>query len=317
MLQRPVVAEADSRDPNAVSPDTTFSTQAFAFRSPADGIAAFAPGTKITRNPMAPLLLRRWRIVRVPRLGRLDLHASTPAVALLAVIFTGQAESILLWVGIWAAALVHAGGHVVAANLVGELPESVTLYPFWSTTRLFRSPMSIPADLKLTVAGPMANAALGAAMLLAYDGPLGREPDWLGQWARIQIGMGAVSLLPLFPLDGARILRLTLKLRYAEEQSFRIAGFVNQAAAAGVFFWALVQGFYGIAVAGIALYLLGRFSTFLLVVGMKVAEASRLEEEGLEPEVDEDGRTITLTQTADGVWQQVGPSPNNEVRIYF
>ncbi len=253
----------------------------------------------------------------MPRLGRLDLHASTPAVALLAVIVTGQAESILLWVGIWAAAMVHAGGHVVAANLIGELPESVTLYPFWSTTRLFRSPMNIPADLKLTVAGPLANAALGAAMLLVYDGPLGREPDWFGQWARIQIGMGAVSLLPLFPLDGARILRLALKLRYTEEQSFRIAGFVNQAAAAGVFFWSLVQGFYGIAMAGIALYLVGRFSTFLLVIGTKVAEANRLEEEGLEPEVDEDGRTITLTQTADGVWQQVGPSPNNEVRFYF
>ena len=266
---------------------------------------------------MAPLLLRRWRIAHVPRLGTLYLHASTLAFSLLAVVFTGRSESILFCVGIGAAALVHAAGHIAAANLVGELPESVTLYPFWSTTKLFRSPMSIPADLKLTVAGPMANAALGAAMLFTFDGPLGREPEWFGQWARIQIGMGAISLLPVFPLDGARMLRLVLKLRYSEEQAFQIAGFINQATAAGVFFWALIQGFYGVAMAGIAFYLVGRFSTFLLVIGKKINEARTLDEESSEGDEPEDGQTITLTQTADGVWQQVAPSPNNEVRLYF
>lgn len=200
---------------------------------------------------------------------------------------------------------------------MGELPESVTLYPFWSTTKLYRSPMSIPADLKLTIAGPMANAALGAAMLLAFDGPFGRQPEWFGQWARIQIGMGAISLLPVFPLDGARLLRLILKLRYPEDQAFQIAGFINQATAAGVFFWALIQGFYAVAMAGIALYLVGRFSTFLLVIGKKINEARVLDEENLNDNATEDGGTITLTQTADGVWQQVEPSPNNEVRLYF
>ncbi|MBI1323779.1 hypothetical protein GC170_11440 [bacterium] len=251
------------------------------------------------------------------RLGSLYLHASTLAFVLLIVLFTGRSESILFCVGIWAAALVHAAGHIAAANLAGELPEAVTLYPFWSTTRLFRSPMSIPADMKLTVSGPLANAALGAAMLLSFDGPLGRQPEWFGQWARIQIGMGAISLLPVFPLDGARLLRLILKLRYPEEQAFQIAGFINQATAAGVFFWALIQGFYGIAAAGIALYLIGRFSTFLLVIGKKINEARTIDDESMNEDEPEDGRTITLTQTADGVWQQVEPSPNNEVRLYF
>lgn len=266
---------------------------------------------------MAPLLLRRWRIANVPRLGSLYLHASAIAFVLLTVVYTGRSESILFCVGICAAALVHAAGHAGAANLLGELPESVTLYPFWSTTRLFRPPMSIPADLKLTVAGPMANAVLGAAMLLAFDGPLGRQPEWFGQWARIQIGMGAISLLPVFPLDGARMLRLVLKLRYSEEQAFRIAGFINQATAAGVFFWALIQGFYGVAVVGIVLYLVGRFSTFLLVVGKKISEARAIDEESLVQNGDDDDGTITLTQTSDGVWQQVDHSPNFEVRLYF
>jgi Zn-dependent protease len=269
---------------------------------------------------MAPLLLRQWRLVRIPAFGDFFLHATAPTAAFLALIVTGRAEWLLICLGFWFASVVHALGHLTAARFRGELPESFTLFPFWPVTKLMRPPARIVDDLLITAAGPLANGLLGASMLLTFDGPLGHSPEWFGTWSRIQIGLGAVSLLPIYPLDGSRLLRLALKLRYPEKKAWDIAGFIGQATAAGIIFWALIQGFYSVVMIGIAFYLIGRFSPIFLEIGKWMAEAKRVEEQGIEGGAEEysgDGETITLTQTADGVWQQIEPSPSNEARRYF
>ncbi len=268
---------------------------------------------------MASILLRRWRLVTLPHVGQVFLHASTPAAGFLALIWTGESETLLVWIGLWMAALVHASGHLLAAKFTKELPESITLFPAWTTTRLFRAPARIIDDLMVTASGPLTNGLLGGAMLLAFDGLLDREPEWLGQWARIQIGYGAAMSLPVFPLDGSRLLRLALKLRLPERRAWEIAGFISQATAAGVVLWSLIQGFWGLAFVGIVFYLLGRFSTVFLEIGKRLNEAERSEDQGWSGEEgdDESGPTITLTQTADGVWQQLEPSPSNESRTYY
>jgi len=268
---------------------------------------------------MASILLRRWRLVTVPYVGHLYLHGSTPAAGFLALIWTDESETLLVWIGLWMAALVHAAGHLAAARCTRQLPESITLYPLWSTTRLFQSPARIADDMMMTVSGPLANGLLGGAILLAFDGLLDREPEWLGQWARIQIGYGAALSLPVFPLDGSRLLRLVLKLRMPERRAWEIAGFVSQATAAGVVLWSLIQGFWSLAFVGIVFYLLGRFSTLFLEIGKRLKESERYEDKGWSGEEtdNENGPTITLTQTADGVWQQLEPSPSNESRTYY
>lgn len=238
-------------------------------------------------------------------------------MALAAIVWTDRSETILTSLGLCIAAWMHAIGHAIAANVRGEGVESMTLYPFWSTTRLLRAPAEIDDDLMISVAGPLLNALVGAAMLMAFDGPLGREPEWLGQWSRIQIGMGAASLLPIFPLDGARLLRLGLKWRYSERQAWEMAAFVSQAAAGGLVLWGLFQGYYSIAAAGIVFYLIGRFSTLLLEIGKRLNEAEREGLQGWDKSRVDDGETITLTQTPDGVWQHLEPSPSNESRLYF
>lgn len=266
---------------------------------------------------MASFLLRYWRVVNLPRLGQVFVHGLTPAAGLLALILTSEPGTLLFWLGLWIAALVHAMGHMFAAVFRGELPESVTLFPCWATTRLLRPPVRLVDDLMLTASGPLANGLAGGALLFVWDGLLDHEPAWTGQWARIQIGYGAAALLPIYPLDGARLLRLGLKLRLPESRAWEIAGFVSQASAAGIIFWSLYQRFWALACAGIVFYVIGRFSPLLLEFGKRLKEAERDgDQDRPDGEAGDDG-TITLTQTADGVWQQVEPSPSNESRNYY
>lgn len=270
-----------------------------------------------TNTTMASILLRYWRVADVPRLGQVFVHGSVPAAGLLALVVTGTLETLLFMLGLWIATLVHAMGHMVAAILRHELPESVTLFPCWTTSRLLRPPARLVDDLLVTASGPLANGLAGGALLFVWDGLLDHAPAWPGQWARIQIGYGAATLLPIYPLDGSRLLRLGLKLRFPERRAWEVAGFVSQASAAGMIFWSLYQRLWALACVGILFYVLGRFSPLLLEFGKRLTEAERDEIQGWnDGEAGDDG-TITLTQTADGVWQQVEPSPSNESRKYY
>lgn len=263
---------------------------------------------------MTPLLLRRWRLATVPRLGALFLHATSPVVVLISLLFTGRSETLLFWIGLWFAAVVHASGHVLASIRCGGPPATITLYPFFSVCRLDQAPAKPTTDLIVTAAGPLASAIVGAGLLSLVHEFSDGSPEWLAQWARIQIGYGLVSLLPMYPLDGARLLRLGLQWRMPRARAWETAGFVGQATAAGVVLWGLVRGMFLVAVAGVAFYVVGRFALFLQTAIQRINTIEREEHE----EADDDGMTITMTQTADGVWRaDDSTAGSSEPRSFF
>jgi len=117
--------------------------------------------------------------------------------------------------------LVHELGHAVAARARG-LAAEVRVHGIGAWARIGRreAPEEVPADeWAVALAGPAASFALAGVVALAglaLRGPWSvsdlfqSPPDPWTMALAITTGMGVVNLLPMFPLDGGRVVRAVL-----------------------------------------------------------------------------------------------------------
>ncbi len=126
--------------------------------------------------------------------------------------------------GLLVSVLVHEAAHARVARANGVPTQELILYPFGGVTDTLREPRSPVVEFLVAASGPLANVALGLVCLLFSQasaavfgsaagstyGVVGRMHPvpalalWLGS---VNLFLGAVNLLPAFPLDGGRILR--------------------------------------------------------------------------------------------------------------
>lgn len=121
---------------------------------------------------------------------------------------------------VFVSVLLHELGHALAGRLFGLSP-SIMLYgmgglTYWDAGRALTPLRTIAVSL----AGPLAGFALGAAVLgasvAAFGGLPGAEDGFAGQvvadllW--VNIGWGALNLLPILPLDGGNVMREVLNV---------------------------------------------------------------------------------------------------------
>lgn len=107
-----------------------------------------------------------------------------------------------------ASALVHELGHTWWARRLGVDPRTITLLPFGGVAELAEPPHA-RADLAIAAVGPAASGVLALAGwgLTLVPG----LPGELGLCLALASGaVAAVNLLPVFPLDGGRVLRAYL-----------------------------------------------------------------------------------------------------------
>ncbi len=271
-----------------------------------------------TGTGMISLLFSTWRIFTIFGTCHVRIHSLAPAIALWALVLSGQSSSLLFWTSLWMAALAHAFGHLLCARYYRQTPDLITLYPFYSTFRLDIPPAGRKMDLAITAAGPVLNLILGGVLYLTFENSDGVEKlVWVGLLARIQMTYGLLTLLPMYPLDGSRLLRLGLQFRYGLERSLEIATFLGQSMAATIVLWSFFQGFYWLGFAGIFLYVLSRFSTVIQNFVHRRNAAELLVESEHEETWAEGDQPMTMTMTEDGVWEYLEREPSSESRIYF
>jgi Zn-dependent protease len=121
------------------------------------------------------------------------------------------AARLLAWVVIGAVSvLAHELGHAVTARTTGAQP-SIDLYGFGGVTRYrASSPLSRTRQLSISIAGPLVGVVVGLA--LHYGVPQDTTtPGSLADYALqaaifVNLGWGALNLLPILPLDGGTVL---------------------------------------------------------------------------------------------------------------
>lgn len=172
------------------------------------------------------------------------------------------------WLGIWVslvflAVLLHELGHALMARRLGIHTERIVLYPIGGGAFLERMPNEPLREILIALAGPMVNFLL-AAMLIPIIWGSGdhRLTDILlfffkpgsnvvlydiATWEYLVVVffvlnalLGVFNLLPAFPLDGGRVLRAALNMRWSRMQATVIAvtiGMLCSVAMLGLAYW--------------------------------------------------------------------------------
>jgi len=128
----------------------------------------------------------------------------------------------------FASLLAHEMGHALVARRLGLEIEGITLWLFGGVARLRADAGGPGGELRIAVVGPLVSLAL-AVVFWAVSWALGAAgaPRLLaagaGWLAVINLILGLFNLLPAFPLDGGRVLRALLWLRWGQLRRATVA----------------------------------------------------------------------------------------------
>jgi len=210
--------------------------------------------------------IRLFTLAGVP----VQVHGSLVALLMAAVLgaglLAGWREALrqgLWWLLLFGAVLLHELGHLAAARLLRVPVTAVVLWPMGGFTAVRLSPGRFRAELGIALAGPSVNLLL--ALLIAglggWEGPGARwRPEVVFGWLNLLLGL--FNLLPVFPMDGGRILRSALAMALGEGWGTWLALRVGQAGALGIGGLAIWQFRHqdagGLVTMLIAMWLLGQ-----------------------------------------------------------
>ncbi len=196
-----------------------------------------------------------------------------------------------------ASILLHELAHVLVARRLGITTSGITLFALGGVSHIDDHETTLGKELAVSVAGPLASIALGlafgvAAFLIdAFLAPLDcwdyysdfyEEYDstvngrvrvtfacswgpilpvlFLSYVALVNIIIGLFNLLPLFPLDGGRILSAILwALTGDRRRALRTASLIGQLGAAAMIVYGAYNLFFGELLIGVWFIALGVF----------------------------------------------------------
>ncbi len=184
-----------------------------------------------------------------------------------------------------ASVLIHEFAHVLVARRLGIRASGITLFALGGVSHLDDGDAGrARTDLAVSVAGPLTSLAIGLALGMnslipnALLDPADIEYRYvsMAELATLDVGfflrlgfeylaianiiIGVFNLLPLFPLDGGRILSAVLWATTNDRQrAIRIAALVGQLGAAAMIVYGAYNLFFGELLVGVWLIAIGVF----------------------------------------------------------
>jgi stage IV sporulation protein FB len=186
------------------------------------------------------------------------------------------AEGVLLILAIFACVLAHEYGHALAARRYGIKTPDITLLPIGGLARLERMPTKPSEEIVVALAGPAVNVVIAAALIVMLGAQPGLgaleelgsgAPDLLAQLAAINVFLVLFNLLPAFPMDGGRVLRALLALRWGQVEATAIAARIGQG-------FAFVMGFFGLLWNPLLLFI----AIFVYIAASAESQATAMED---------------------------------------
>src|SRR6266566_4761809 len=137
-------------------------------------------------------------------------------------------SSLLLFVSV----LLHELAHSLVARRRGLPVKSITLFIFGGVSNIEREPKSPGVEFQMAVVGPLTSLLIGAVCFLLQLPLRGSNSPLEGilfYLAVTNILLGVFNLIPVFPLDGGRVLRsIVWKLTGNMRQATRVASLTGQ-----------------------------------------------------------------------------------------
>ncbi|MFO1106834.1 MAG: site-2 protease family protein [Amaricoccus sp.] len=189
---------------------------------------------------------------RLGRIAGIDvrLHASFALICLWVAWLSwrdtgslwGVLNGVTLVLLLFLCVLLHEFGHALTARRFGIGTRHITLWPIGGIALLEAIPDRPGQEVVIALAGPAVNLAIAAA--LALVAPLagnGTAGGILQVLIHANLLLAGFNLLPAFPMDGGRVLRALLAMRFDRVRATRIAAIVGRVMAVGF----LVAGLRG------------------------------------------------------------------------
>ena len=194
------------------------------------------------------------------------LHISLLIVIVLVpIIFhVGPLVTLILAVGIFGSVALHELGHSVVARTKGGYIHEIVLYPFGGAAKISNIPKRPVDEILVALAGP----AVSLVLALLFN-----QIELLRFLGYLNGMLFFFNILPVFPMDGGRVLRAVLTIKNGRVEATRIAATVGKYFC-GLFVW--------IGLFGLNFQLLGFIGPFernlmLAFIGFYIYRAGQME----------------------------------------
>jgi Zn-dependent protease len=149
-------------------------------------------------------------------------------------------EGIVFILALFACVIAHEFGHALAARRYGIRTPDITLLPIGGLARLERMPEKPGQEIVVALAGPAVNVVIALVLILIMNARFDMQAlqqldnpalSFIVRLASVNIFLVLFNLIPAFPMDGGRVLRALLALRFSRTQATNIAARIGQALA--------------------------------------------------------------------------------------
>jgi Zn-dependent protease/predicted transcriptional regulator len=186
--------------------------------------------------------------------------------------------------------LLHEYGHALAGRRYGIGTRDIVLTPIGGIARLERMPDKPVQEFVVAIAGPVVNIVIAGLLYVLFTLFLPSEwqalqsgeeimvvtddisgdvveqfPMQISSFIKtlhtllfVNIGLALFNLLPIFPMDGGRILRALLSMKMGRPGSTRIAAGIGQLVALAGGAYALWSGHYQLLILAIFIFFAAR-----------------------------------------------------------
>ncbi|SKA20858.1 site-2 protease family protein [Consotaella salsifontis] len=217
-------------------------------------------------------------------------------------------DSVGFVLAIFACVVAHELGHALAARRYGIATPDITLLPIGGMARLEKMPERPVQEIIVALAGPAVNVVIaGVLMLIAgvgFDAQTlasleNSGAGFLVRLASLNIFLVVFNLIPAFPMDGGRVLRALLALKYPRADATRYAARAGQALAFALGFLGLMSGNVLLVFIAVFVYMAAAGESYQ--VGMEDASRSVCVRDVMITEFETLATNATLTTAADAL----------------
>ena len=180
-----------------------------------------------------------WRVGRIAGIG-LHIHATFLLLLVWVAIVNYQQSrtaaaalsGVLFILAVFASVVLHELGHALTARRFGVATRDITLLPIGGVARLERMPTEPKQELLIALGGPAVTLAIAVVLYVLLAGigmpantqiaPSATVP-FLARLMQVNVVLLLFNLLPAFPMDGGRVLRAALAMRWGFSRATEIA----------------------------------------------------------------------------------------------
>lgn len=138
---------------------------------------------------------------------------------------------------VFACITLHEFGHILVASRYGCPTRNITLYPIGGVASLERIPEKPYEEFRMAAAGPLVSIAISGFLFLVISITSGvpafhwmeelTPESFLYNLMVLNLALALFNLVPAFPMDGGRMLRSLLAIRFDRVKATQIAARVG------------------------------------------------------------------------------------------